>query len=40
MARLKQIGTACAAVKQFIDKFNELKVDQNQLEDALKSFGD
>ena len=36
---LKQTGTACAAVKQFVDKFDRLKGDQNQLEDALTSFG-
>ena len=36
---LKQTGTACAAVKQFVDKFDKLKGDQNQLEDALTSFG-
>jgi len=35
---LKQTGTACAAVKQFVDKFDKLKGDQNQLEDALTSF--
>jgi len=36
---LKQTGTACAAVKQFVEKFDKLKSDQNQLEDALTSFG-
>ena len=29
---LKQNATACAAVKQFVDKFDKLKNDQAQLE--------
>lgn len=36
---LKQSGTGVTAVKQFVDKFEKLQGDQNQLEDALTSFG-
>jgi len=37
---LKQnTGTGLAAVKHFADKFEKLQGDQNQLEDALTSFG-
>ena len=37
---LKQSGgTGAAAVRHFVDKFEKLQGDQNQLEDALTSFG-
>jgi len=36
---LKQPGTGASSVKQFVDKFEKLESDQNQLEDALTSFG-
>jgi len=36
---LKENATSCAAVKHFVDKFDKLKSDQTQLEDALNSFG-
>lgn len=36
---LKQTGASCAAVKHFVDKFDRLRGDQGQLEDALCSFG-
>ena len=36
---LKQPGTGTSSVKQFVDKFEKLQGDQNQLEDALTSFG-
>lgn len=36
---MKESGPAVTAVKHFVDKFEKLQGDQNQLEDALTSFG-
>ena len=36
---LKEPGTGAGAVRHFVDKFEKLRCDQTQLEDALTSFG-
>ena len=36
---MRESGTTANAVKQFVDKFERLQGDQNQLEEALTSFG-
>ena len=36
---LKKSGTSCAAVKQFTDHFDRLKVNDEALENALSTFG-
>ena len=36
---MKESGPTANAVKQFVDKFERLQGDQNQLEEALTSFG-
>ena len=36
---MKESGPTANAVKHFVDKFERLQGDQNQLEEALTSFG-